>query len=205
MIMRKPRFGAASLSVAAGALALVACGQAVDAEPIEYYADYPFYEELADLFSSADLVIDARLTEDVEVREDPLILPPDDPNDPRSNPELGVEEADRVQNDEDPFVITVYKAEVREVFKGDAREGEIIEVMQLGGEFDGVMYVEPEATSLRTDSQYILFLRAFPGFPASLLNPQQAQYAVTAEGKIEALTDNPIEISLTELDQLSTQ
>lgn len=203
--MRKPRLGAASISVAAGALALVACGPSVDAEPIEYYADYPFYEELADLFSNADLVIDARLTEDVEVREDPLTLPPDDPNDPRSNPELGVEEADRVENDEDPFVITVYKAEVREVFKGDAREGEIIEVMQLGGEFDGVMYVEPEATSLRKDSQYILFLRAFPGFPASLLNPQQAQYAVTAEGKIEALTENPIEISLTELDQLSTQ
>jgi hypothetical protein len=181
------------IAVVAGSLlvagAMAACGTgSPEAGPpaggtVVMQPDYPGYDSLEALYEHADLVIQARIAGPGESRE---LKPDAGGTDPAANPEAGAPAAQAVPHE--PIVVTVFAAEVVEVLKGTAKAGQTIEVKQLGGVLNGVTYVDASATSLLADTTYLLFLQTYPNAPASLLNPQQGQYLMSASGTMQSVS-----------------
>jgi hypothetical protein len=170
-----------ALAAAVGLLAVLA---SVSCRPdqgqtVEYHPDYPFYETPDALYERADLVVAAT-----------------------------VESTDGAQElfgggEDEPIVYTIFRAMALDAYKGDIDAGQVIQVKLLGGDLDGTTYLGDQATFLKIDTTYVLFLATFPDAPASLLNPQQAQYAVSATGELASLPDNPIQLTTADLERLA--
>ncbi len=142
-------------------------------ETVLVNADYPYYNSLQELYDAADLVIVARNN-----RNESTIL--------------------NIGND---IPYTVSSMSVTDVFKGD-KSIESIDVKQLGGLMDGVMYISQGVEQLVQDGEYLLFLETYDKSPASLLNPIQGMYYV--EGStVTARPENSIAVTLEDLSALS--
>ena len=200
-----PRVGA----IAAAVLFVGACAAEPDAgtahqdEVVTIQADYPAYETADALYGAATLVIDGQLTGASKVlREVP------DPNaagsDPKLNPNAGAP-AGKAQAAQPPdsTIVTVYEVKVLAVHKGQAKVGGTIDIKTLGGVFDGVTYKEIGVSPLKSGQPYLLFLETYPDSPAALLNPEQAQYAIGADGGVTALPGNPLKLTRATLDRLT--
>lgn len=87
------------------------------------------------------------------------------------------------------FVVTIVTVRVVETIKGAAAAGDPIEVVQMGGLYEGVLYVESGTAMMTADRPdgYLLFLDEFPGSPYALPNPQQSLFLVDADGRLEAV------------------
>ncbi|WP_405150387.1 hypothetical protein OG589_17525 [Sphaerisporangium sp. NBC_01403] len=198
---------AAALACAALTLVSVlsSCASGNDAArsktPVTYRAAYPSYDSLAALFKRADLVIQARLGDQTRIQT----INPDTPtgDDPRLNPSAGVTAPAQTGPRDSSIVLTVYQAKVLKVFKGTAGKGQLIDVGQLGGESEGVVYAEAGTASLKKGGTQLLFLEVYPDAPASLLNPNQGQYDVDAAGNPISLPGNTLKFSLGDLNKLS--
>jgi hypothetical protein len=166
-------------------------------QTVLYHSDYPAYNTVDELYAKADVVVEARLTGPMRVQEQ---LPVTGGADPQANPEAGAEGANAAS---DPIIVTVYQAHVTRVLKGQAKNGDAVEVKQLGGSFKGVNYEEAEGRPLKPGTPYLLFLQTFPDAPASLLNPDQAQYPLDQNGKPASLPDNPIRINDSDLERVT--
>ena len=170
-----------ALAAAVGLLAVLA---SVSCRPdqgqtVEYHPDYPFYETPDALYERADLVVTAT-----------------------------VESTDGAQElfgggADEPIVYTIFRAMALDAYKGDIDAGQVIQVKLLGGDLDGTTYLGDQATFLEIDTTYVLFLATFPDAPASLLNPEQAQYAISATGELASLPDNPIQLTIADLERLA--
>ncbi|SEG96677.1 hypothetical protein SAMN05444920_11039 [Nonomuraea solani] len=172
-------------------------------EPILYRADYPQYESADALYDKANLVVEARIVGEPRYLQEKEAAPDPAETDPQLNPQAGAPAAVAAQPEAPPMVITVYTAQIVKVFKGEAKEGQSIEVKELGGTFDGVTYQEEHTTALNQDSGYVLFLETYPDSPAALLNPVQAKYPLDAAGNPASLPENSIKLARTELESMS--
>ncbi len=142
-------------------------------ETVFVNADYPYYNSLQELYDAADLVIVARNN-----RNESTIL-----------------------NTGNEIPYTVSSMSVTDVFKGD-KSVDSIDVKQLGGLMDGVMYISQGVEQLVQDGEYFLFLETYDKSPAALLNPVQGMYYV--EGStVTARPENSIAVTLEDLSALS--
>ncbi len=152
-------------------------------EKITLSAEYPAYQNLSEMSSKADMVIQGEITGSKFQMLDIGIDPKS--NDPKLNP------GGKIDHTKLPY--TVYDVKVSEVFKGKAEKGDTIQLKQLGGDDGKKQYVCAETRSFKAKSDYIFFLSVFNGSPASLINPTQGVYDVE-DGKIAADTKNPVKI-----------
>ncbi len=142
-------------------------------ETVFVNSDYPYYNSLQELYDAADLVIVARNN-----RNESTIL-----------------------NTGNEIPYTVSSMSVTDVFKGD-KSVDSIDVKQLGGLMDGVMYISQGVEQLVQDGEYLLFLETYDKSPAALLNPVQGMYYV--EGStVTARPENSIAVTLEDLSALS--
>lgn len=162
----------------------------------ESIADYPAYATSGDIIRAADVVVRGTSVRSRVERAYPDVSTS---GDPVSNPQAGLSEKEaKDAREAGSVVVTVSSVKVLEVVKGNVKVGDTIEVSQLGGTLSGVANSEKHTTILPTDgSQYVLLLAAFdPGHPYSLLNPEQAMYAVSSDGTLSGVgdaTDAPLE------------
>jgi len=167
-------------------LALLAGCAASEPEVVSYHGDYPVYSSVDDLCGESQLV--ALVTPvSSEVREVDLSAPAGDT--PEENPSLGTKN----EQAEVPAMIvveTVTTVRIDTVYKGDAKEGDLIEVGQPGGLLNGVRYTA-ERFSLKKGDDALMFLNVWDnGVPASPLNPTQGTYSVDEAGAVVAAPAN---------------
>lgn len=171
------------------------------AEPVVYHADYPAYESVDKLYERATLVVEGTVTASParvqELKADP------GGDDPRLNPSAGLAPEKGTQAEEAGVVVSVFQIQVTKVFKGAATPGQAVDVQQLGGTFNGVTYKEEGAQVLRPNSGYVFFLETYPSAPAALLNPEQGQYPLDANGNPTKLGGNEINVTRDDLKRLS--
>jgi hypothetical protein len=99
---------------------------------------------------------------------------------------------------DDDFIYTIATVKADEVFKGDKKPGDTLEVKQLGGFYDSVYYYNDGADYLTVGSKYLLFLSTYETSPASLLNQTQAMYYVSGS-EITPREGNTITITYEQL------
>jgi hypothetical protein len=173
--------------VVALALAVAGCGKPFGGRVV-YQGDYPSYQNAAELVEKATLVIEAT----VAGPHVDKLYPSGGGTDPETNPQAGAAEPE----DDPGLVITVWSATVKTVHKGSAKPGDVVEVKQMGGQFDGVVYEQEGQVPFREGTTYLLFLETYPDAAASLLNPDQAQYEVTQDGTYRPVSeDNQITVT----------
>ena len=141
-------------------------GDSEDVETIWVMADYPHYDSISHLaYYATDVVRVEILDERVEWLNTWIEAPP---------PEIY------------PYdLYTIYRIKVLDVFQGDAEIGDILEVRQIGGEYDGLRVINEDEVPLAIGDDLVLFLRAsyIENFPSLLLNPYQSAYYYTSEGE----------------------
>ncbi|MDM7829964.1 hypothetical protein [Cellulomonas edaphi] len=179
-----------------GVLALAGCSS--DPEVVVSYADYPAYSTPQEIVDAADAVVRGTVTGS-RVKEDRPEVSTD--GDPSLNPQAGLDEVPDVPG----VVVTISTVRVEEVVKGDVAVGDLIEVAQLGGLYDGVQYVEAATTTLEEGSDYVLLLAAHGAeVPFDLLHPVQAMYTVDHGDLDPVAPDNEVAVdTLDELAQLA--
>jgi hypothetical protein len=77
------------------------------------------------------------------------------------------------------LLFTVSRVRILETFKGNANVGDIIEIKQLGGEIDNVIYIASSKAPLAIGDDLVVFLMSFENTPSSLLNQSQAVFRFT--------------------------
>lgn len=174
---------AARFALAAAVLVAAGCGGA--GEEVVYHASYPVYTDPAALTEAASLVVVGAVLSS-EVREIDVAAPSDSA-DPELNPALGAPD----EPEDSVLVFTVHQVRVTDVLQGDAEPGDVVEVSQLGGRLDGVVFREEGAPMLRSGQSYALYLQTYEsGNPASLLNATQAAYLELGGGRFSALDES---------------
>jgi len=171
--------------VAAGALSACATPQ-TQPEVVEYGADYPTYSTMSDLCSAATVVITGDVI-DEEVRE--VQLTPRTGGSEAEDPSLNAPSEAPVP--EAPVLVkTISTVSVTSVLSGSGvAAGDQIEVGQLGGTLDDVVY-EAEQYGMESGTPYVMFLETYPDSPASLLNPTQGGYQVSDQNTLVASNQN---------------
>jgi len=169
-------------------------------EVVTISAEYPLFGGLEDMVSRSTEIVKAEVL-DKRVEKIDTRMPP-------------------LNDDSDQIMIyTVYRINVLEVYKGDVKPGDTMEVKQLGGQLDNVRVISNDEISLETRDDLILFLESYGSYgreyahmPASLLNPTQAAYRfMNSDGrpggagvKLESLSPkNVITLTLEDLKQIS--
>ncbi len=149
-------------------------------------ADYPGYSTVDEMIAAADVIVTGRV---LSTRVEDVYADQDLGTDPGLNPQAGAETADRGS----AVMVTVAEVEVTHAMKGDVREGQLIEVSQLGTPDQpaaGTTLVEPG------DSEYAFVLNHHDGAPYDLVNPAQGLYRVGADGALTTIVQGnelPIE------------
>lgn len=140
------------------------------------------FSSSAELATAADLVIRGVA---VGSRTEKKTMEQSAGNDEATNPPAGLSEAEKAQALEDSYVVTISTVRVEEVFKGSVSVGDTIEVSQLAGCRTASLIRKRTPPLLQADKGYLLFLAAHgAGVPYDLPNPQQAMYAVAADGTL---------------------
>jgi hypothetical protein len=185
--MRSMRVLIGAVALAAVAVGSVGCagtsgeGRAV----VEYAADYPAYDTAKQIVQASELIVrGVTVGQRVEQMRPEISTE----GDPAANPQAGLsaEEAERVP----PVIVTISTVRVVETIKGSVRPGELVEVSQLGGEFQGTKYAEADTRLLSTTdtAEYVLLLAGHgPGKPYDLLNPAQAMFKVEAGEQLNSV------------------
>lgn len=183
--MKRPRM-CVLVSVALGVCAVIsACGKPSGPQQVEYHMDYPMYATINEMCKSASLVVTGTVV-GTEVRK-VNILAADQGDTPEENPALGAGESP-----DDAFIVeTVSTFKIDQVVRGTLRPGDVVEVGQPGGLFEGVNYVADQY-AMRAGETHLLFLQEFDDVPANLLNPSQAGFKVTAQGMISPASDSSL-------------
>jgi hypothetical protein len=163
---------------------LVGCNYDPNEIRREFHAegDFPVYRDVDALFDRADLVVRVEVLDNgvYEMRNTVTELPDPIPEDMREHFESGILTEDMFTPDYQAH--TVYQVRVIETFGGNAREGEIIEVLQRGGVISGTRYTTNAQIPFAEGDDLVLFLIRDSGSgSAGLLTPWQAVYRFTPE------------------------
>ncbi|MCL2842421.1 MAG: hypothetical protein FWE28_03005 [Oscillospiraceae bacterium] len=84
-------------------------------------------------------------------------------------------------------IFTVYRVRVTDVFQGDMQPGDIVEVMQEGGERGGFRFGNREEIPIAVGDDLVFFAALFPEFPAlpgGLMNPYQTVYRFVGSNEL---------------------
>ncbi|MCL2400232.1 MAG: hypothetical protein FWC91_10900 [Defluviitaleaceae bacterium] len=169
-------------------------------------AEFPIYESIEHLAENAtDILRVEILDERVEVIN--TWIPPQNEYE-----DTGMDMSDVY------FVFTVHRVRVQEVFQGNAQVGDIIEVMQHGGETDEVRIVFTDKVSFEEGDDLVLFLHSWINMDgvASLANPLQSAYRFTTandDARLRNLNDeleslnskNDLTLTLNDLSWISQE
>lgn len=110
-----------------------------------------------------------------------------------------------------PDICTVFTLKVDNVYKGNHGVGDYIEIKQLGGETDDVIYSTDAQLDLGYSNNYVFFLESYDNLPADILNPIQGAYIFNnkARGVSDSLvsvsSDNDLELTYSDLNDIATQ
>ena len=153
-------------AVALVGLALAGCSSQTS-ETTFYDPDYPLYADASELCAAADVVVIGHALSD------------------------DVREVDLADAGPAVTVMTVTQFEVTDVVAGTAlHPGDVIEVGQAGGHFEGNDYLADQY-ELSGGDDHLLFLALYPATPAALVSPAQGGYAVTGSAEFEPSELNP--------------
>jgi len=89
-------------------------------------------------------------------------------------------------------LVTISRVRVLEVFQGDHNIGDVIEIMQIGGEYGYDRWTVEGAVEMETESELVLFLVSweFAELPYALISHMQGVYYVPDElGDEESLAE----------------
>lgn len=145
------------------------------------YSDYPYYSSIDALAEKAAIIIEGTVM-DSRVEE----------IDERMNP----------SSDTPPsmMVYTVYTVKVNNSYKGNVEPDETIEIKQVGGEGETIIYklgVIEDYVEFVENKKYVMFLSTYENFPADLLNPIQACYSYEEDTvKTKSIVENEQLISV---------
>jgi len=107
----------------------------------------------------------------------------------------------------DPYnIYTVYRLRVIEAFQGEAREGSIIEMRQLGGQQGNQWVINEGRVPITVGDDVVLFLYAssIENYPFLLLNSDQSAYYFTSSGTLESVhSGNDLTLTARNLEQIS--
>ncbi len=98
---------------------------------------------------------------------------------------VNVPEELRISRNNETSVYTVSEFRVDKAIKGNIKRGDIVEVKQYGGNYNGVDYLESEAGSnyFQLGERHLLFLASYEDFewycPCSLINPLQGNIIIS--------------------------
>ncbi len=70
-------------------------------------------------------------------------------------------------------IFTVSDVTVEQVFKGDCKPGDIMQVKQMGGRYNNKDYYTEELEIFDTNMRGFFFLKTFLDYPAEAINPYQ--------------------------------
>ncbi len=144
-------------------------------------ADYPKYDNLDALIDKADTVVDGKIinTTYTELNISQEIT---------SNDEF-LNTGGEFDNSK--FVYTVFDVEVKNVYKGNIAENDIIQIKQPGGIIGNTEYVFEDGidTNLQEENSYIFFIETYANSPASLLNPIQGSYELEVNPRSRSQID----------------
>ncbi len=151
-----------------------------DKELVIGYIDYPWYDSLQELYAAADFVVKAKVLESRAEWMSHLVDPTQN-NNPEADPG-GEVNGQKV-------LTTIYELEIDTAYKG--RAGDRIELFQLGGETDTVIYEYEGSPEISINQTYLLFLsQSGSSENASwLLNHEQAIYKVEGNELIRLSSD----------------
>lgn len=183
-----------------------------DARPVTatIHADFPVYESAEELSEAADTVVRGIVRSSVTDFV-PLVPTDSDDDDPMSNPQAGLSEAEKAAflAEGHGYVATMHTIEVTEVLKGSVAVGDTVTVEQLGGLQDGVRYVTEGLEQLAPGHEYVLVGSAQTGDQLSLVNLDQSIYSVDERGALSPTTEDPdgyvLEGSLSEAEQVFSE
>ena len=160
-------------------------------ETLQMSADYPVYNTLDEAGDAAGTIVRGKFL-DSRVE---LLYPDTSPDsgDGLSNPQSGVP-SEQITPSDMAVVATVSRLEVTEALKGDARVGDVIEVIQPGGEYEQVKYTEEKTVPLSdiSSSDILLFLDLMPDGHYDLINPEQGLYTVNGDALAPVTDENSL-------------
>lgn len=93
----------------------------------------------------------------------------------------------------------MFDATVNAVYQGDAREGEAIQIKQLGGTSEGTRYTVEGVAPLVEGDTVLVFLSTYPDSPASILGGDAGAFTLHSDTFVsignDRLTVTPAELS----------
>lgn len=164
---------------------------------VNYHGDYPSYENQSEMENASDIIISGKiLNSSVKTIN---IKVPSNSYDPQKNPG---KDGKNTADDEN-LVYTVSKVMVGVVYKGqNIKSGDIIEVKQLGGLVNNVLYKEENTNPFNNNKEYVMFLKEYEnGIPYSLINPIQGSYENNNDNYKEN-SDNKVKLDIQSLKKL---
>lgn len=100
----------------------------------------------------------------------------------------------------EPRLMTIYRIQILEIFQGNHQIGDVIEVSQLGGEYENEQWFIADAIELSIGDEFILFLYSHEdiGFPYVLINHNQGAYyvpnGIELEESLMEIDDREVEL-----------
>ncbi len=138
------------------------------------FPSYMRYSEVQDICQAADCIILGQVSKVYESEVLNLITTPE-------GQEIG-------------FVFTVSDVMVEQVFKGDCKPGDVVQVKQMGGHYNDKDFYDEEIGMLDISMRGFFFLNTDSHYPADTLNPDQG-FVKIVEGKILPYTINGVTYS----------
>lgn len=200
----RTRLVAVGVVLVVGSLTLTGCSApeqqqaAAKGDTIVMKADYPAYDGASQAAADSDLIIQGSY-----VDSHVTLLRPEDSTDadPLSNPQAGADPS-TIDADSMSVVVTVSTVRVDAVVKGDVAVGDVVEVSQLGGTYDGTTYEEESTTLLPDlDSSVVLLLAQTSDDGFDLINPEQG-LLIDDGGSLESTGGEEAFDDVTTLDAL---
>ncbi|MDR0960228.1 MAG: hypothetical protein LBM23_07750 [Propionibacteriaceae bacterium] len=101
-------------------------------------------------------------------------------------------------------VYTVHSVRVAQSIKGAAAPGDLVEVAEMGGAYDRVLYLANEGLLLENGNDYLLFTMDMQEGLSQLVSGPQGAYRILSDGTLEPLM-TPTIIDIDELEALLHQ
>ncbi|MCB7135985.1 hypothetical protein [Cellulosimicrobium marinum] len=190
----------------AAATAAVAALSACSTEPtyVEMAVDAPTYEDVDELATASTAILVGSVKETRVEKEYPQYTS----DDPQLNPYAGTGKA---PSDEEleaaAVVVTVHDVEVSEVIGGDVTVGDVVQVVELGGETDSAHYVLPGHEPLDDGDEALLFLNGGDDERFYVLGVDQGKFQEQPDGTFRSDDDSRADLvvgvsDLSEIDDL---
>lgn len=186
-------------AISVAAFVVAGCSSTPKESVVQYHASYPHFRTSGELADRADLIVRGT---PIASRVEELFMDESAGDNAAENPQLGVpqDEAEEARR-ESSVVVTISTMKVEEVVKGDVAVNETVEVLQLGGKLNNVVYKNDETTLVSPGGDYVMFLAAHgAGKPLDLLNPQQALYVTENDGDTLSPADKHDEAATADLN-----